>query len=74
MPFGLARRKRYTARARATIRSASSAPIRHVLLSRLARSAEYNLAWWSAALEKARAGGELLPGTFRLRAALAPAN
>jgi len=33
-----------------------------------------DLAWWPAALEKARAGGELPPGTFRLRAALAPAN
>ena len=33
-----------------------------------------DLAWWSAALEKARAEGELPPGTFRLRAALAPAN
>jgi NAD(P)H-dependent FMN reductase len=31
-----------------------------------------DLAWWSAALEKARAGGELVPGSFRLRAALAP--
>jgi NAD(P)H-dependent FMN reductase len=30
-----------------------------------------DLAWWSAALEKARAGGELQPGVFRLRAALA---
>jgi NAD(P)H-dependent FMN reductase len=30
-----------------------------------------DLAWWSAALEKARAGGELQPGAFRLRAALA---
>ena len=29
-----------------------------------------DLAWWSAALEKARAGGELTPGSFRLRAAL----
>jgi NAD(P)H-dependent FMN reductase len=33
-----------------------------------------DLAWWSAALEKARATGELPPGTLRLRAALAPAN
>jgi hypothetical protein len=31
-----------------------------------------DLAWWSAALEKARADGELIPGTFRIRAALAP--
>ena len=31
-----------------------------------------DLAWWSAALEKARAQGELIPGNFRLRAALAP--
>ena len=30
-----------------------------------------DLAWWSAALEKARAGGELPPGGFRMRAALA---
>jgi NAD(P)H-dependent FMN reductase len=30
-----------------------------------------DLAWWSAALEKARAEGELIPGTFRARAALA---
>jgi NAD(P)H-dependent FMN reductase len=29
-----------------------------------------DLAWWSAALEKARAAGELTPGSFRLRAAL----
>ena len=33
-----------------------------------------DLAWWSAALEKARAGGELQPGSFRLRAALAAAK
>ena len=31
-----------------------------------------DLAWWSSALEKARAGGELVPGNFRLRAALTP--
>jgi NAD(P)H-dependent FMN reductase len=30
-----------------------------------------DLAWWSAALEKARAEGELVPGNFRARAALA---
>jgi len=30
-----------------------------------------DLAWWSSALEQARAAGELLPGTFRARAALA---
>jgi NAD(P)H-dependent FMN reductase len=30
-----------------------------------------DLAWWSAALERARAAGELTPGSFRLRAALA---
>jgi hypothetical protein len=30
-----------------------------------------DLAWWSSALEKARADGELPPGTFRVRAALA---
>ena len=33
-----------------------------------------DLAWWSAALDKARADGELKPGTFRLQAALAPAS
>jgi NAD(P)H-dependent FMN reductase len=33
-----------------------------------------DLAWWSAALEKARADGELTPGTFRVRAALAAAG
>ena len=33
-----------------------------------------DLAWWSAALEKARAGGELQPGSFRMRAALAAAQ
>lgn len=32
-----------------------------------------DLAWWSAALERARAGGELAPGNFRIRAALAGA-
>jgi NAD(P)H-dependent FMN reductase len=30
-----------------------------------------DLAWWSAALEKARARGELAPGSFRARAAIA---
>jgi NAD(P)H-dependent FMN reductase len=30
-----------------------------------------DLAWWSAALEKARAAGELVPGGFRMRAATA---
>jgi hypothetical protein len=30
-----------------------------------------DLAWWSAVLEPARAAGELLPGRFRLRAAIA---
>ena len=29
-----------------------------------------DLAWWSAALERARADGELIPGSFRLRAAM----
>src|ERR1700677_723567 len=29
-----------------------------------------DLAWWSAALERARAAGELIPGSFRLRAAI----
>jgi hypothetical protein len=33
-----------------------------------------DLAWWSAALEKARADGELTPGAFRARAALAAAQ
>jgi NAD(P)H-dependent FMN reductase len=33
-----------------------------------------DLAWWSAALEKARAGGELMPGNFRIRAALEAAG
>jgi hypothetical protein len=33
-----------------------------------------DLAWWTAALDKARAEGELRPGTFRLQAALAAAN
>jgi hypothetical protein len=33
-----------------------------------------DLAWWSAALEKARAGGELQPGSFRMGAALAAAK
>jgi NAD(P)H-dependent FMN reductase len=29
-----------------------------------------DLAWWSAALEQARAAGELIPGSFRLRGAM----
>lgn len=29
-----------------------------------------DLAWWSAALEKGRAGGELISGNFRMRAAM----
>jgi NAD(P)H-dependent FMN reductase len=33
-----------------------------------------DLAWWSEALEKARAAGELAPGNFRLRAAMAAAQ
>jgi hypothetical protein len=33
-----------------------------------------DLAWWSAALEKARASGELQPGSFRMQAALATAK
>jgi NAD(P)H-dependent FMN reductase len=33
-----------------------------------------DLAWWSSALEKARAAGELPPGLFRARAALAAAQ
>jgi hypothetical protein len=33
-----------------------------------------DLAWWSSALEKARAAGELQPGSFRARAALAAAR
>ena len=33
-----------------------------------------DLAWWSAALEKARAEGELVPGSFRVRAAVQAAT
>jgi NAD(P)H-dependent FMN reductase len=33
-----------------------------------------DLAWWSRALEAARAAGELVPGNFRARAALAAAE
>jgi NAD(P)H-dependent FMN reductase len=33
-----------------------------------------DLAWWSSALEQARSAGELTPGRFRLRAALAAAT
>ena len=33
-----------------------------------------DLAWWSSALGQARAGGELVPGSFRMRAALAAAQ
>jgi hypothetical protein len=33
-----------------------------------------DLAWWAAALDKARAAGELPPGTFRLRAAVGAAR
>ena len=33
-----------------------------------------DLAWWSAALEKARAAGELTPGSARMRAALTAAQ
>ncbi len=33
-----------------------------------------DLAWWSAALEKARAGGELAPGVLRVRAAVEAAQ
>ena len=33
-----------------------------------------DLAWWSSALEKARADGELAPGTLRVRAAQAAAQ
>jgi NAD(P)H-dependent FMN reductase len=33
-----------------------------------------DLAWWSAALEQARAAGELTPGALRARAALAAAQ
>jgi NAD(P)H-dependent FMN reductase len=33
-----------------------------------------DLAWWSAALEKGRAQGELAPGTFRVRAAVEAAQ
>ena len=40
------------------------APVDPVLGIRLQVMLE-DLAWWSAALEKARAGGELTPGTLR---------
>ena len=33
-----------------------------------------DVAWWSAALDKARAGGELAPGSFRVRAAVEAAQ
>jgi NAD(P)H-dependent FMN reductase len=33
-----------------------------------------DLAWWSSALKQARAGGELPPAVFRIRAAAAAAN
>jgi NAD(P)H-dependent FMN reductase len=33
-----------------------------------------DLAWWSAALENARAGGELVPAAFRVQAAAAALN
>jgi NAD(P)H-dependent FMN reductase len=33
-----------------------------------------DLAWWSSALEAARAAGELIPGTFRAQAAVAAAQ
>jgi NAD(P)H-dependent FMN reductase len=33
-----------------------------------------DLAWWSAALENARAAGELIPGSFRVRAAVEAAK
>ena len=33
-----------------------------------------DLAWWSQVLEAARAGGELIPGAFRVRAAMAAAQ
>jgi NAD(P)H-dependent FMN reductase len=33
-----------------------------------------DLAWWSPVLEAARAAGELIPGTFRARAAMAAAE
>jgi NAD(P)H-dependent FMN reductase len=33
-----------------------------------------DLAWWSSALEKARAQGELIPGSFRARAAVEAAT
>ena len=33
-----------------------------------------DLAWWSSALERARAAGELPPGSLRARAALAAAR
>jgi NAD(P)H-dependent FMN reductase len=33
-----------------------------------------DLAWWSAALERARAAGELIPGSFRPRAAMSASS
>jgi hypothetical protein len=33
-----------------------------------------DLAWWSTLLERARAEGELMPGTVRVRAAVAALN
>jgi hypothetical protein len=33
-----------------------------------------DLAWWSAALEKARTAGELVPAAFRVQAAAAALN
>jgi hypothetical protein len=33
-----------------------------------------DLAWWSSALESARTAGELIPGVFRARAAMAAAQ
>ena len=33
-----------------------------------------DLAWWSVALEAARSAGELIPGAFRARAAMAAAQ
>jgi NAD(P)H-dependent FMN reductase len=38
------------------------------------RTALDDLAWWSVALERARAGGELVPAVFRIQAAAAAVN
>ena len=54
-------------------RSAFGEPVNPELGIRLQVMLE-DLAWWSAALENARAAGELVPGSLRARAALAAAR